>query len=62
MRLQSIEEVKNLRDSVAEVYVTTVLSDVRLGSVIGEIPCWLSSNLMHFFLYAPVNIKCGLII
>ena len=37
MRLQSIEEVKNFRDSVTEVYVTAVLSDVRLGSVIGEV-------------------------
>jgi len=37
MRLQSIEEVKNFRDSVTEVYVTAMLSDVRLGSVIGEI-------------------------
>ena len=37
MRLQSIEEVKNFRDSISEQYVTAVLSDVRLGSVIGEI-------------------------
>lgn len=37
MRLQSIEEVKNFKDSVSEVYVTAVLSDIRLGSVIGEI-------------------------
>ncbi len=37
MRLQSIEEVKNFKDSVSEVYVTAVLSEVRLGSVIGEI-------------------------
>ncbi|MGE5444226.1 MAG: hypothetical protein ACM3SR_06415, partial [Ignavibacteriales bacterium] len=37
MRLQSIEEVKNYKDSLTEVYVSTMLSEVRLGSVIGEI-------------------------
>ncbi len=36
MRLQSIEEVKNFRDAVSEVYVTAELSDIRLGSTVGE--------------------------
>lgn len=51
MRLTTIEEVKNLKDSVAEVYVTVVLSEARLGSVIGKIyflSCSFSGSELGF--------------
>ncbi|HEX3036006.1 MAG TPA: hypothetical protein VHT73_12935 [Thermodesulfobacteriota bacterium] len=37
MRLSTIEEVRNVKDSIQESYVTSELSGVKLGSRIGEI-------------------------